>query len=72
MSDTWEIIDYEEGRQAIHDLIDTIEVTGGLIPDPYVPGVLVPAGDDQWGDLAIVYIGACKAVGRTPMIESKS
>lgn len=53
--------------KALRALIDTIEATGGLMRDP--KGTLVPVADDDWSDLASVYLDACEAMGITPKIE---
>ena len=70
-------------RSALQAFIDTIEATGGCIrpgnDEDQSPGEggpdfdlerLVPAGDEQWGDLADAYVLACRALDRQPMIRA--
>jgi hypothetical protein len=68
-------------RSALEALIRTIEATGGCLrpgrrsinlggqeiveSESDLP---VPAGDEEWADLADAYILACLALGREPMI----
>jgi hypothetical protein len=69
-------------RSALEALIRTIEATGGCIrlgrrtvnvageeiidPEGLLP---VPAGDEDWADLADAYLLACRTLGREPMLR---
>lgn len=53
-------------RSAAARLIDTIEVTGGLVLRE--GGRLYPAADQDWADLADAYLAACAETGRAPLI----
>ena len=55
-------------RSALHTFIETIEATGGCIRNE--DGMVAPAGDPEWPDLADAYVQACTAIGRTPSIAS--
>lgn len=50
-------------EQILHNLLDTIEETGGLLVDPTKDRV-VPAGDPDWLDLGKVVEQAEIALGR--------
>lgn len=56
-------------KRAVVALVESIESTGGLIYDD--DRVLVPYADQEWSDIADVYLEACKAIGRKPMIEAE-
>jgi hypothetical protein len=69
-------------RAALESLIRTIEATGGCVrPGRRTVGLAgeeiveaegpgpVPAGDEDWGDLADCYLEACRALGREPMVR---
>jgi hypothetical protein len=71
-------------RSALEAFIRTIEATGGCIrpgwrtvnvageemidPEGLLP---VPAGDEDWADLADAYLLACRALGREPMLRDR-
>lgn len=55
-------------QEACEKFCETIEATGGLADLGPGTGGLVPAADDEWGDLADAYLCACKALGREPKI----
>lgn len=57
-------------ERALTALVNTIEATGGLIDDPQGGG-FVPAGDEDWLDLADAYVLACDALGRKPKIQQE-
>jgi hypothetical protein len=40
-------------HKVLKELISCINQTGGLIPDPENPSLLVPNGDENWLDLAV-------------------
>lgn len=69
-------------RSALGAFIGTIEATGGCIrPGATIVGPPgeeiveyeddrpVPAGDEDWPDLADAYLLACRALGREPMVR---
>ena len=69
-------------RSALEAFIDTIEATGGCVrpgagTDPgddaetveFVDDRPVPAGDQEWLDLADAYLLACRALDRAPVIR---
>lgn len=56
-------------EEALLDLCNTIEATGGVIA--YHDGTHGCAGDRDWIDLADSYLRACAALGREPMIDKK-
>lgn len=65
----------EMGHQAamlrvLHDLVDTINATGGLVKN--YNGFLAPAADEEWSDLADVYLDACKVLDRKPMTRGET
>lgn len=53
-------------KTASERLIDTINVTGGVIQFPN--GTFGPAGDPDWIDLGDVYLAACEENGVKPLI----
>jgi hypothetical protein len=71
-------------RSALEALIRTIEATGGCLrpgrrtinlggqeiveSESDLP---VPAGDEEWADLADAYLLACRALGREPMLRDR-
>ena len=54
----------EKMRVALRSLIDTVNVTGGVIRD--AEGFVSPAVDPEWTDLGSAYIEACEALGEDP------
>jgi hypothetical protein len=54
-------------RVALGRFIDSIEATGGCLQ--LERGVLVPAANPDWSDLADAYCLACRALGREPTIR---
>jgi hypothetical protein len=69
-------------RAALESFIRTIEATGGCIRpgrttvNPAGEEIVesegdlpVPAGDEDWPDLADCYLQACRALGREPMVR---
>jgi hypothetical protein len=74
--------DPAELRAALEAFIRTIEATGGCIRPGRTTVNLageeivasegdapVPAGDEDWADLADCYLDACRALGREPMLR---
>lgn len=57
----------EAAAGPLRQLIDTIEATGGLLRDEH--GQPRPLADEDWIDLGEAYLGACRALGREPMIQ---
>lgn len=57
----------EDMRNALVELCETIEVTGGLQWSTRYQGY-VPCGDVEWSDLATAYLIACKALDRKPVL----
>ena len=62
-----EIKDQEAAREALTELIEVIDCTGGLIR--LADGGLVPAADREWYHLAYAYQMACRATGRRPKVS---
>lgn len=58
----------DDVEQALVDLIETVEATGGITRNER--GEAVPVGDPAWVDLATVYLSACTALGREPKISN--
>jgi hypothetical protein len=69
-------------RAALEAFIRTIEATGGCIRPgrrtinlagqeivEFESDLPVPAGDEDWPDLADCYLMACRALGREPMVR---
>jgi hypothetical protein len=69
-------------RAALESLIRTIEATGGCIRPgrrtvnlageevvEFESDLPVPAGDEDWPDLADCYLEACRALAREPMLR---
>ena len=69
-------------RTALEAFIRTIEATGGCVRPSRVDvgppedvtiefdeSRPVPAGDEEWADLADAYILACRALGRDPVVH---
>lgn len=57
--------DAEESQdlvEALKSFCDTVEQTGGLVPDPEGSGRPVPAASDDWVDLAAAYEQAARAL----------
>ena len=74
--------DPAELRAARESLIRTIEATGGCVRPgrrtinvggqeivEFESDSPVPAGDEDWPDLADAYLQACRALGREPMLR---
>lgn len=55
-------------HDALVELCETIEITGGCV---LVDGCYVPSIDRDWIDLWAAYISACKAIGRTPILDAE-
>lgn len=55
---------------ALLQFIDAIESTGGVLRNPTGSGHFVPVADEDWVDLGEVYMQACKALDRKPMVKS--
>lgn len=53
----------------LEDLCTTVEVTGGVVPNPECDGTFVLVADRDWVDLADVYIRACAVLGRQPLMK---
>jgi hypothetical protein len=53
-------------KDVLRKLVDTIEATGGVTHDR--KGLYRPAGDEDWVDLGDVYVQACRALGKEPMV----
>jgi hypothetical protein len=71
-------------RTALEAFIRTIEATGGCIRPgrrtidladqeivEFESDLPVPAGDEEWPDLADCYLMACRALGREPMVRDR-
>jgi hypothetical protein len=69
---------------ALEAFVRTIEATGGCIrpghasversgdaPLDFAETRPVPAGDEEWADLADAYILVCQALGREPMVRDE-
>lgn len=54
-------------ENVLADLLATIESTGGLVRND--DDELAPNGDQEWTDLAAVYLAACTVLDHEPMIE---
>ena len=54
---------------ALQRLIDTVEATGGLLQYPAESGPVLQA-DEEWLDMADVYLQACKELGRAPKLRA--
>lgn len=52
---------------ALNAMVDTINATGGVIPDG---SGFAPAADEEWLDLGGAYALACEALGMIPLIAS--
>lgn len=65
-------MDREKAEEALSNLCETIEATGGLVPNPRKKDFCkwVPAADEEWVDLASAYLLACEALGREPMTDA--
>jgi hypothetical protein len=59
------ITDVAAAEKALLDLVFTVNASGGLMKD--CKGRPVPVGDEEWGDLALVYLDACAVLGKEPM-----
>jgi hypothetical protein len=55
-------------KAALTEFVDAVDSTGGLTDDSAADGV-GPAADPRWTDLAAVYVGACDALGKTPLMD---
>lgn len=60
-------MDLDAADVALRGLIDTINATGGLFKS--AAGEYCPVADEDWPDLATVYLDACRALGIEPQIE---
>jgi len=56
-----------ECEKLLEEFVENIDDTGGL--GEMKPGVFAPLADPSWSDLGDLYIRACKALGREPVIE---
>lgn len=54
-------------EQVLDKLIETVNVTGGLIAFP--DGTHAPNADPDWIDMGDVYLNACAARGVEPQIQ---
>lgn len=63
------VVDQESAVKALKALIDTIEVTGGLVEQN---GTTAPAADEDWSDLADAYEAACAAFGFRSMVTREA
>ncbi len=57
-------------KDVLLKLIDTIETTGGILREDGV--ILGPMADQEWLDMAYVYLDACKVVGKAPVYDDCS
>lgn len=64
-----QIRDQETAREALAELIEVIDCTGGLIR--LADGGLVPAADQDWHHLAHAYQLACRATGRRMKVSEE-
>ena len=64
-----QIKDQETAREALTELIEVIDCTGGLIR--LADGGLVPAADREWYHLAHAYQLACRATGRRMKVRKE-
>lgn len=51
-------------EKALREFVETVNATGGLIIND--AGENVPAGANDWPDLATAYLSACAALGEKP------
>jgi hypothetical protein len=56
-------------RAVLREFVETIDVTGGVLRLP--SGLVAPAADEDWIDLGEVYLKACRALKRTPMLSDE-
>jgi len=55
-------------NDAVQQLINTINATGGVLPLPN--GLYAPMGDPEWTDLGEAYIAACSERGLVPILAA--
>jgi hypothetical protein len=60
---------YAQALEALEELIDTINATGGVFMDSQ--GVVCPKGDKEWYDLGTAYLKACTVLKRRPKLDRK-
>ena len=53
-------------RAVLEELVQAIEATGGVVEDG--KGCYEPVADRDWIDIGNVYVNACAALHREPMI----
>jgi hypothetical protein len=56
-------------KTILQALAHTIEAKGGLVMN--CDGDYAPVADEDWTDLAEVYLQACEALHRRPMIQGE-
>lgn len=63
-----------EAEKVLAALCETIEATGGLIvrKSSWGNDVVAPAGDEDWSDLADIYLDACRVLKREPQYKKDS
>ena len=54
-------------KDVLEDFCRTIEATGGVLKAK--DGALTVVGDEDWIDLALHYMEACKVLGRKPKVR---
>ena len=61
------IVDPDAAVAALNGLVDTINATGGVSPyyedRPLEANTPTPVADEDWIDLAMAYVLACRALG---------
>lgn len=55
-------------RAALHDLVSTINSTGGVVRN--YEGLLAPAIDEDWLDLGLAYEQACDVLGVAMLVSA--
>jgi hypothetical protein len=67
MPKTYPIVDPDAAVAALHELVDTINATGGVTSyyedRPLQASTPTPVADEDWVDLAAAYALACRALG---------
>jgi hypothetical protein len=59
----------ETAEDILRALVKAVDVTGGLVADPYNKNVLVPEADHEWSDIADIYLRACALLGAKPLVQ---
>jgi hypothetical protein len=56
-----------ELETVLREFVDDVESSGGVLM--FQNGIVTPEASQDWSDIGATYLNACKALGKTPMID---